>query len=198
MRADAELNRRRILDAGRRVFADRGLTVGVDVVARRAGVGVGTVYRRFPTKEDLLRAIVEDILETVSEQLAEAAAIEDPWEAFARAAEIFAGAAVRDRAFFDALQEADGVVGVSERARLGSLELIEPILRRAQEARVVRADAVALDLLALWSTAGRLPRWRLEQEPELWRRYVAIVLDGLRPEGAHDLPHPPGRVLPRD
>ena len=86
---------------------------------------------------------------------------------------------------------------MSDSARLAALAAIEPVLARAQAAGVVREDAVALDLLSLWSTAGRLPRWRLETEPELWRRYLAIVLDGLRPAAAHALPHPPGRAGPR-
>jgi AcrR family transcriptional regulator len=201
LRADAERNRRRIIDAARDVFAARGLGVGVDAVAREAGVGVGTIYRRFPTKEDLLQAIVDDRIAEMRAALREAEAVEDPWEAFARAAELFAGQAARDRGFFEALQEAIGRLKVPDCAREASIEAIEPVLRRAQTAGVVREDAVALDLLALWTNVGRLPRWRLEQEPELWRRYLAIVLDGLRPEAAHALPHPPAqprRVGPAD
>ena len=196
LRADAERNRRRILDAGREVFASGGLTVGIDAVARHAGVGVGTIYRRFPTKDDLLAAIVDDILDGLSAALDEVAGIEDTWAAFAAAADVFAGQAVANRSFFDALQEDPSVAGASELARRRALEAIEPVLARARGAGVVRDDAVALDLLALWSNTVRLPRQRLEQEPGLWRRYLAIVLDGLRPEAAHALPHPPGRNAP--
>ena len=195
LRADAERNRRRILDAARRVFAAHGLSVGVDVVAREAGVGVGTIYRRFPTKEQLLQAIVDDRVDELRSRLA---ALEpaDPWDAFAAAAEVLAGAAARDRGFFEALQEAAGVLAVPDCARHASLEAIGPFLERAQAAGVARDDVVPLDVLALCSNAGRLPRWRAEQEPELWRRYLAIALDGLRAEGAHALPHPPGRATP--
>jgi AcrR family transcriptional regulator len=192
LRADAERNRRRILDAAREVFAQRGLSVGVDVVAREAGVGVGTIYRRFPTKEQLLQAIVDDRLEELRDRLAGLESVEDPWEAFAAAAQVLAGAAARDRGFFESLQEATGVLAVPDCARQASLAAIAPFLTRAQAAGAARADAVPLDVLALCSNAARMPRWRAEAEPELWRRYVAIVLDGLRAEGAQALPHPPG------
>lgn len=196
LRADAERNRRRILDAARTVFAAHGLGVGVEAVAREAGVGVGTIYRRFPTKEQLLQAIVDDRVEALRAQLDELDAAGDPWATFTAAAEILAGVAARDRGFFEALQEVVGVLSVPDCARQASLEAIAPFLERAQAAGVARGDVVPLDVLALCASAGKLPRWRAEQEPGLWRRYLAISLDGLRAEGAHALPHPPGRATP--
>ncbi len=196
LRADAERNRRRILDAARTVFAEHGLGVGVEAVAREAGVGVGTIYRRFPTKEQLLQAIVDDRIDVLREQLA-AVGDDDAWAALAAAAEILTGAVARDRAFFEALQEVAGVLSVPDCARHAALDAIGPFLERAQAAGAARADVVPLDVIALCSNAGRLPRWRAEQEPDLWRRYLAIALDGLRAEGAHALPHPPGRATPR-
>jgi len=197
LRADAERNRRRILDAARAVFAEHGLGVGVEAVAREAGVGVGTIYRRFPTKEQLLQAIVDDRVDALRASLDELDDAAAPWDALAAAAETLAGVAARDRGFFEALQEAAGVLSVPDCARKASLEAIAPFLERAQAAGVARGDVVPLDVLALCSNAGRLPRWRAEQEPELWRRYLAIALDGLRAEGAHALPHPPGRATAR-
>lgn len=197
LRADAARNRRRILDAARTVFAEHGLGVGVEAVAREAGVGVGTIYRRFPTKEQLLQAIVDDRVDELRERLAALEAAGDPWDALAAAAETLAGSVARDRGFYDALQEAAGMLTVPDCARAASLEAIGPFLERAQAAGAARDDVVPLDVLALCSSAGKLPRWRAEQEPELWRRYLAIALDGLRAEGAHALPHPPGRATPR-
>ena len=188
LRADAERNRRRILDAARAVYAEHGLGVGVDAVARAAGVGVGTLYRRFPTKQDLLRAIVEDRVEQLAACLGEAARIDDPWESFARAAEEFAGAIARDRAFFEVVQHLEP--GAAHAARERTLKAIAPILRRAQKAGAVRDDLVIEDVPALCAVAARLPAWRLERQPELWRRYLAVVLDGVRPPAAHPLPHP--------
>src|SRR5215216_2919656 len=90
LRADAERNRRRVLDAARRVFAEHGLGVGVDAVAKAAGVGVGTLYRRFPTKQDLLAAVVEDGVERLASEVARFEEVEDPWEAFASSVHAFA------------------------------------------------------------------------------------------------------------
>lgn len=191
LRADAERNRARILQAARQVFAEHGLGVGVDVVARRASVGVGTIYRRFPTKDDLLRAIADDRSDHLAARLAPLADTDDPWEAFAAAATTLGGEMACDRGFFEALQEAPDHLATSVLARDRAIAAIAPLLERAQAAGAVRADVVPLDVLALCMNAGRVPRWRAALEPDLWRRYLAILLDGLRPEGAHALPHPP-------
>src|SRR3954452_2459805 len=82
LRADAERNRARILAAAAEVFAERGLDVSLDDIAAAAGVGVGTVYRRFPDKDALIDALFEDKIRAVAERLQAAVAIEDPWEAF--------------------------------------------------------------------------------------------------------------------
>jgi AcrR family transcriptional regulator len=192
LRADAERNRRRILDAAAVVLAQEGLVAGVDAVARAAGVGVGTVYRRFPTKEALLEAVINDRVERVQAELGELGAIEDPWEAFSAAAHALAGSIARDRGFFQVLQEAkERMPETTDHARRCTVDAIAPILRRAQEAGAVRDDLVPLDVLSLCNVAARLPSWRLEREPELWRRYLAVVLDGVRAEAATPLPHPP-------
>ena len=84
LRADAARNRTRILDAARAAFAEAGLDVGVEEIARRAGVGKGTLYRRFPTKEALVRAIFDDLLEDIERLATEADAVPDARDAFAR------------------------------------------------------------------------------------------------------------------
>jgi AcrR family transcriptional regulator len=190
LRADAERNRRRILDAARETFAEHGLGVGVDTIARAAGVGVGTLYRRFPTKDDLLAAILEDRVESFLAELAAFDGVEDAWEAFAGVAGALASGLVRDRAFFALFQQSgEPLPGEAAKARL--VEALCPFLERAQAAGAVRDDIVVDDVPAMCAVGARLPAWRLAREPELWRRYLAIVLDGLRPEGAHPLPHPP-------
>jgi AcrR family transcriptional regulator len=189
LRADAERNRRRILDAAATVLAAQGLGAGVDAVAREAGVGVGTIYRRFPTKEALLQAVIADRVERVQQELTEVAAIEDPWAAFVAAAEALAGNVARDVGFFQVLQEArDRMPAVTDHARRCMVQAVGPILRRGQEAGAVRDDLVPIDVLSLCNIAARLPRWRLEDEPEVWRRYLAVVLDGVRAEAATPLP----------
>src|SRR5215217_3258207 len=103
LRADAERNRRRILDAARRVFAEDGLGVGVDAVARAAGVGVGTLYRRFPTKQDLLAAVIEDGVVRLADALEQIEALDDPWAAFEACARAFAETIARDRGFYEVI-----------------------------------------------------------------------------------------------
>jgi AcrR family transcriptional regulator len=194
LRADAERNRVRIVESARAVFAEHGLGVGIDVVARRAGVGVGTIYRRFPTKEDLLQAIVDDSADRLVGRLEELGCAPGAWEAFAATAEHLAGQMARDRGFFEALQETPDHRVISASARNRALAAVEPVLRRAQDASVVRGDVEPIDVLYVCANAGRVPSWRAALEPDLWRRYLALALDGLRPQGAHALPHPPARV----
>jgi AcrR family transcriptional regulator len=197
LRADAERNRRRILDAARAVFAEHGVGAGIDCIARRARVGVGTIYRRFPTKELLLQAVVDDRIAELRASCAELGRIDDPWAALVGAAEMIASNVARDHGFYQALQEAGETAPVRTCIRQEAVEAIAPLVDRAQAAGVVRADVSPVDVVLICSLAGKLPRWRLEREPELWRRFLAIVLDGLRPEGAHPLPHPPPAADPR-
>lgn len=189
LRADAELNRRRILDAARKVFAENGLGVGVDAVARAAGVGVGTLYRRFPHKQDLLTAVIHDGVCRLADEVEELAAVEDPWDAFAGAVGAFAGTIARDRGFYEVIHGTPEFLAVAVEEKRRLIAAVDRLLRRAQDAGVVRRDVVADDIGALCMVAARLPRWRLEAQPELWTRYLALALDGLRPEGASDLPH---------
>jgi AcrR family transcriptional regulator len=196
LRADAARNRRRLLDAAARVFAERGLDAGVDEIAREAGVGVGTLYRRFPTKDDLIAAVFDDRFEPMEAALASAAEHEDPWYALESAMAAFAEAAILHRALLHRIAysgyHAQAVHASKERV----LAILDRLLVRAREAGVVREDLVARDLLALSGMMSRLPPWQLEQEPDIWRRYLGLMLDGLRPDGAHPLPHPPSQAVP--
>lgn len=191
LRADAERNRRRVLDAARVVFAEHGLSVGVDAVARAAGVGVGTLYRRFPTKQELLAAVMEDGVCALADEVERIEVAEDPWEAFAGSLRAFAETIARDRGFYEVIHGTAEFIPMARADKGRLMETVERILTRAQQAGVVREDIVADDLAALSQVAARLPRWRLDTQPELWTRYLALTLDGLRPDGAHELPHPP-------
>jgi AcrR family transcriptional regulator len=197
LRADAERNRRRILDAAREVVARRGLEAGVDEVARVAGVGVGTLYRRFPTKDELLLAVVEDLTDAVVDEIERAARKPDPGEAFAAVAGALAASTARNRALHQVLAESWPVIPSADVCRDRTLAALAPVLERAQAAGAVRADLVPADLPALTAVAARLPSWRHDAEPELWTRYLAVILDGTRPGAAHPLPHPPpGELSP--
>src|SRR3954470_23443250 len=118
LRADAARNRALILDAARAAFAEGGLDVGVEEIARRAGVGKGTLYRRFPTKETLVRAIFDEILAEFSAVCRKAVERPDAWEAFAG----FLGAAARMQAsnqgFYDVVSQRMGVRALAAAPRL--------------------------------------------------------------------------------
>lgn len=188
LRADAERNRRKLLAAAHRVFAARGLDAGVDEIAREAGVGMGTLYRRFPTKDVLVEAVIEDRFATMTDELQAAGELDDPWEAFAACAARLACRIAEDRAFFQVVSESVAKLPRARSQRDELLAVLVPIVERAQSAGVLRADIAVEDVPALCAVAARLPQWKLERRPELWKRYLGVVLDGLRPEGATPLP----------
>src|SRR3954451_12542636 len=187
LRADAERNRRRILDAAADLFAEKGLAVGLDEIARHAGVGVGTAYRRFPSKDELIEALFEQRIAQVAQLAEEALEVEDPWDAFAGFFEGAVGLHVANRAVKELMfahGDAYERVGAA-RERIGPL--VAEIIRRAQASGDLRADVEVTDVpmfqFAL-SDAGGLAGG------ETWRRYVRIVLDGLRAPAASELPQP--------
>ena len=196
LRADAARNRRRLIEAAARVFAEQGMDAGVDEIARVAGVGVGTLYRRFPTKDDLIAAVFDDRYGSVEAAIEVAAEHDDAWSAVEEAMAGFAEAAVLHSALLHNIaysgSHAKGMQAAKERVTAG----FEAILARARDAGVVRDDVVARDLIALSGMLSRLPSWQLAQEPDIWRRYLALMLDGLRPEPARPLPHPPTKAVP--
>jgi AcrR family transcriptional regulator len=192
LRSDAERNRRRILRAAAEVFTSRGLQASLDEVAREAGVGVGTVYRRFPGKEPLVEALFEERMEALV-GLAEKALTEpDSWQglvSFLRnACELLAA----DRGLREILMFATYGRGRVERGKARMQPVVTRLLERAQRDGKVRADLRATDMVfiefMLTSAAGYADRVR----PEIWLRYLALITDALRParEGTTPLPVP--------
>ena len=188
LRADAERNRAHILEAAAAAFADGGLDVPVAEIARRAGVGPGTLFRRFPTKDDLVIAIVEQRIEDICALMDEALANPDPWAGFVQCMEAAVALQVRDRGVLEA---------VGERffgdPRMRALkEKVDPkvaaVLERAQQAGVVRQDIAPQDIPILIQSAARAGCVMPSSDPELARRYLTIILDGLRPGAATPLP----------
>jgi AcrR family transcriptional regulator len=188
LRKDAERNRLRILEAAGELFADRGLGVTLDDIARHAGVGVGTVYRRFADKELLIDALFEQRIEAMCAIAAEALERDDPWEAIVYFFEQGSQLQARDRGLKELLGcSAHGGGGVAEaRERLRSL--ITQVFDRAKAAGVVRADAGPFDAPVIAFMVGAVMDRSRDIEPDLWRRYLQIVLDGLRPCAASPLP----------
>jgi len=188
LRADAERNRLHILEAAAAAFADGGLDVPVAEIARRAGVGPGTLFRRFPTKDDLVIAIVEQRFEDICAQLDAALENPDPWAGFVECMEAAVTMQVRDRGVLEAVGERffgdPRMRALKDRVN----PKVEALLERAQQAGVVRADIVHQDIPVLIQAAARAGCVMPSCEPELSRRYLAIMLDGLRPAAATPLP----------
>ena len=176
LRADARRNRAAIVKAARKVFAQYGRQAQMDDVARRAKVGVGTVYRHFPTKEALLAALAEDRFQHIAELAQDALAVEDPWEAFAGFLRSCAELQASDRALSEMLQERPELMSraICERGDLQAA--MEQVVARAQEAGVLRPDARAQDAGLVACSLSRLG-------PASWPRMLALMLDGFRAGG---------------
>ena len=191
LRADAERNRRLVLEAAAQAFAERGFDVGVAEIARRAGVGNATVFRRFPSKEELFRAIIEEKAAECLAAAQRAAENDDPWDALVELLTATAEMQARDRGFFEATE--DQLLRDPElvRCHLPILAAVDSIVARAQEAGVVRDDVTALDMLGLVKGAVAAMRPIGGIGEDAWRRFLSLMLDGLRPQAATDLPAPP-------
>jgi AcrR family transcriptional regulator len=180
LRRDAERNRQRLLAAARELFAIKGLDVGLDEIAHHAGVGVGTAYRRFPDKEELIDALFEDGIAGVIALAEEALAEEDPW----RGIELFLTRGIEmqiaDRGLrqlvFCSTHGQDRVCRGRDRIAPLVIELID----RAKAAGVLRDDVSGLDMPLLQYMLSSVFDYASDIEPDLWRRYAGIVLDGLR------------------
>ncbi|MDO8211268.1 TetR/AcrR family transcriptional regulator [Conexibacter sp. CPCC 206217] len=180
LRRDAERNLRRILDAAREVFAARGLGVTMDDVAHHAGVGVGTVYRRFANKEELIDALFEDRIEAMAELARQGLAYDDAWDGLVWFMEQTLIAQAEDRGLKELLFDtAHGQHRVAH-ARDTMAPIVVELVDRARAAGRLRDDVEGRDTPLLQLMLGTVLDFSREIEPELWRRYLAIVLDGLR------------------
>ena len=179
LRADARRNRERILEAARVACAEHGAAVQMDDVARRAGVGVGTVYRHFPTKDGLIQALVAEKFRVTTDNIRQALEIQDPWEAFATAVRRNAEVMAADAALRDALVRLGPAARGSDAARDELNALAERLVGRAQAAGVLRGDVTVQDVGALMAGLSASMA-----HPELdWRRHLEVLLDGLRARG---------------
>jgi AcrR family transcriptional regulator len=190
LRADAARNRARVLDAARTAFAEAGLDVGVEEIARRAGVGKGTLYRRFPTKEALVRAIFEDILEEIDRIVAVAEAEADAWEAFTIYLAATARMQASNQGFYDVVAQRLGAAALTDEQRRRVMDSTTRMLKRAQDADVVRSDLVPEDVQLMLRMVGATTRPAPDGSPmdEHWPRYLGLLLDAIRPAAATPLP----------
>ena len=196
LRADAARNRTRLLEAARVVFAERGLDATMDEIARRAGVGVGTAYRRFRNRDDVINALLEERLDDFMGIVDDALAEPDPWRALTGFLERSMEMQAEDRGFKELqLQSADGRERLRAfRARLRPL--VAELMRRARDAGELRDDVVEDDVILVSLMTGAVADFATGVEPQLWRRALAIQLDGLRARRADPTPLPVGPLAP--
>jgi AcrR family transcriptional regulator len=189
LRADAERNRRRILVAAAEVFAKRGLDAGLDEIARHAGVGTGTVYRRFPDKSILIDALFESRITAIVELAESALAAPDPWDGLTQFLENSIEMQLADRGLKELLfgEGCAGATGTAGSARFtAKLDALVPLLtalvERAKVAGQLRSDVSVTDLAVIQFMLHGVGMFSSSVEPELWRRQLGILLDGLRAE----------------
>jgi AcrR family transcriptional regulator len=179
LRSDARRNRDRIIDAARQSFAEHGLDVGVDEIARRAGVGVGTLYRRFPTKQSLVHAIFEQRLDDLQPAIDRALLRDDPWDGLVDLLLATVAQQAEDRGFGQMVVLRFGPEAIPDDIRRRFFGPLEQLLTRAQAAGRVRADISAADLPAIARMAGASALGA--EGARDCRRHVGLLLDGLRP-----------------
>jgi AcrR family transcriptional regulator len=192
LRRDAERNRQRILAAAAGVFTERGLDATLDEVARAAGVGIGTVYRRFPDKESLIAELFRDRVDALVTVAEEACADTDPWHGLVTYLEFVATALSGDlglrQLMMFATYDRDQVCYARDRMR----PIISRLVQRAQASGDLRTDFQATDVKMIAFMLASLAEYTAPATPEVWRRYLAMLVDGLRParDGVTELPVP--------
>jgi AcrR family transcriptional regulator len=180
LRRDAEANRRRIMAAAGRVFAERGLEVTMDDIAAAAGVGVGTVYRRFPDKQELIDALFGQRVERVAQAAEEALELNGPWEAVVTFLREATAMQVTDRALAELMRGQPGGRAQVEQARARIEPLVERLVARAQTSGQLRPDVTGRDLAVAGMMIALVTDRFGPAGLELWPRYFDLVVDGLR------------------
>ncbi len=179
------------MEAARQIFEEQGLDAPLDEVAERAGVGAGTLYRRFPTREDLVEAAFEDELLRVAAITEEALRREDPWAGFCMLVERLCAAMATDRGLSDLLTVRLPTSQVAATMGERHAQALTQLVRRAQEAGVLREDFVPEDIfLFLMANAGVTQVTR-HAAPHAWRRLIAYLLAACRAGHSEPLPAAP-------
>jgi AcrR family transcriptional regulator len=191
LRADAERNRERIVGAARALFAERGIEVTMEEVARRAGVGVATLYRRFPTRADLVAGAFEEKMWRFADGARIALTDPDPWHGFCRYVQSLSAMQATDRGFSDVLTMTFPSAARFEAARVQAYADFSELTRRAQEAGSLRRDFVPEDLIiALMASAGVVAATG-EAAPKSAPRLIGYLLQAFAAPGGGTLPPPP-------
>jgi AcrR family transcriptional regulator len=192
LRRDAQRNRDAVVAAARQVFCDHGLEAPLEEIARQAGVGIATLYRRFPSRAELLDAVLADTVHAHVQVADHALAMDDPWDGFAYYLEETCRLQAADRGLNDVMGMRFPRATAVEAAKTRLFEVVTQVLDRAQRSGQLRPDLTLEDLaLVTWGNTRILQAVRAAGAPDAWRRHLGFLLDGFRADRAHPLPHPP-------
>ena len=191
LRRDAQERRGKLIDAAQREFAAHGVDASLEKIAREAGVSIGTLYRHFPTRVDLLMAAFRPRVQEFLGGAAKALATDDPWEGFVCYLENLFAMQAGDRGFNDFLSRRFTANQETERIHDEMCQQIVDVLARAQQAGEARPDITMADIVNLIWANGRIIDATSATAPNAWRRYLYLMLDAYRAERAHPNPEPP-------
>jgi AcrR family transcriptional regulator len=191
LRRHAQRNRDAVLAAARLAFARHGLHVPLEWIAKDADVGIGTLYRNFPTRNDLIEAVVAKKLGEWLATAERAVEFTDPWDGLVFYLEELGARQAEDRSFIDLVSmrfpDFQGVEAELRRVQ----ELSDRVVTRARDAGHLRTDVVTEDLALITWGLSRVVELTQPVRPDMWRRYLGLLLDSLRPANAHPLPVTP-------
>lgn len=190
-RRDAQERRDKLIAAAQREFAAHGVDASLEKIARDAGVAIGTLYRHFPTRLDLLMAAFKPRLQEFLDGAKKALEVDDPWEGFVCYLENLFGMQAGDRGFNDFLSRRFPGSADTEHIHDQMCRQIEDVLTRAQEAGEARPDITQADIVNLIWSIGRIIDATSTTAPNAWRRSLYLMLDAYRAERAHPIPEPP-------
>ena len=187
-RKDAALNNERLMVAARGVFARKGLSATLEDIAKEAGVGVGTVYRNFSSKREIVETLYDATIDSAFADVQAALQIDDPWTAIATFFEATAARQAQDRGLCE-MMLGHNDIGPDEHTAEKLVAAVAPLFDRATRAGVLRDGVVTTDILPIFAMLYSIYGLS-EAHPELWRRYLALLLDGLRAGDRPALPVP--------
>jgi len=193
LRADAARNRDAIVAVARDVFAEHGLEAPLEAIAARAGVGIATLYRRFPTREKLVAAALVEKVAEYAEAARQAQAAADPWDGFAGFVERICELQAGDRGLSDLLSMTLSADERVEELRRTANDLLITVIDRAKTAGALREDFVGEDLVLLLIATAAVMHVTRADAPEAWRRFAALALDSFSSRAA---PPRPDLALP--
>ena len=188
MRRDAEQNRQKIIAAADRLISEQGLGVGHDQIARAAGVAVGTVYRRFPDKSALVAALFTEQVETVVDAARAALLVEDAWQAIVEFLTAILKMQADSRGLRELVSGSPHAQDLTRYARAQIGPVVRELVARGHDAGVLRADIAEQDIALIPIMIGSIIHTARTVDAELWRRTLAVVLDGLRAGHRDPLP----------